>query len=419
MPSPSYESIFVARQPIFQADDAVWGYELLFRSSTTNEADITDDTAATSSVIADGLTMALEGMPENTRCLINFPEKMLLEDAGFALPHETCVIEILESVRPTKDTLAAVRRLHDAGYTIAVDDYFGQPQLVPFMELADIIKIDVLELGSDPARIDQAINTMPQHNAMLLAEKIEDNETLNSLKGLGFSLFQGFFFSKPVIIPGRKLSSNQITKLQLLSELSSGDFEPERLAEILKADPSLSYRLFRYINSVGFGLLTKITSLKRAIDMMGMIKTKQWLRTVIMADLNTTPRTSELSFMAVQRAKFLETICSIKTAGECYPDVMFICGLFSLLDAMLGIEMQEVLDSLPLDAIITEGLLGEGEIRDYLRLANLYERGLWYETGKLIRKYDLDISEVDRAYKDSWNWAQQVLINAGRKHEDQ
>lgn len=419
MPSPSYESIFVARQPIFQADETIWGYELLFRSGLHNEAGVTDDDAATSSVIADGLTMALEGMPENTRCLINFPEKMLLEDAGFALPQETCVIEILETVRPTKETLAAVRKLHDAGYTIAVDDYFGQPELIPFVELADIIKIDILELESNPGRVDRTLRSLPQHNAMLLAEKVEDNDTFNSLKELGFSLFQGFFFSKPVIIPGRKLSSNQITKLQLLGELSSGDFEPERLAQILRADPSLSYRLFRYINSVGFGLMNKVTSLKRAIDMMGMIKAKQWLRTVIIADLNTTPRTNELSFMAVQRAKFMETICSVKTAGGCYPDIMFICGLFSLLDAMLGIEMQEVLDSLPLDAIITEGLLGEGEIRDYLRLANLYERGLWYETGKLIRKYNLDISEVDRAYKESWNWAQQMLINAGHKHEDQ
>jgi len=416
MPSPSYESIFVARQPIFKADDSVWGYELLFRSGTDNVAGVVDDTAATSSVIADGLTMALEGVHEGARCLINFPENMLLEGAGFALPKETCVIEILETVRPTKEALAAVRKLHDAGYTIAVDDYFGQPELAPFIEIADIIKIDILELNSDPARIKETLKALPHNNAKLLAEKVEDNETFDALKALGFSLFQGFFFSKPVVIPGRKLSSNQITKLQLLSELSSGEFEPDRLAEILRSDPNLSYRLFRYINSVGFGMRNKVTSLKRAIDMMGMLKAKQWLRTVVMADMNTTPRTGELAFMAVQRAKFLESICSIKSQGECYPDIMFICGLFSLLDAMLGIEMQEVLDSLPLDAIITDGLLGEGDIRDYLRLAHLYERGLWYETGQLLRKHGLDMSEVDVIYKDSWNWAQHMLVNARHQH---
>ena len=406
--SSSYESIFVARQPVFRPDETVWGYELLFRSGEENVANVIDDALATSSVIADGLSMAMEGMPANARILINFPEQMLMDDVGFALPKDSCIVEILEDVRPSRKTLAAVKRLKDAGYTIAVDDYFGQPQLKPFLDLADIVKIDILELNSDVRSIAKAIENIPKDSVQLLAEKVEDSETFTSLKFLGFDLFQGYFFSKPEIIPGKKLSSNEMTKLQLLSELSSADFEPNRLAEILQSDPNLSYRLFRYINSVGFGLRTKVTSLKRAIDMMGMIQAKQWLRTAVLADMNTAPKTGELAYMSVHRAKFMESICTVRD-GECMPDTMFITGLFSLLDAMLGIEMDDILVKLPLDDVIVEGLTGEGEMHDLLDLAVHYEHGEWAKTSEKLTALNLNTLEVDALYASSKNWAQKML----------
>ena len=284
----SCEAVFIARQPVFRLDGTVWGYELLFRAGEQNIALVLDDEQATSSVIADGLSLAREGMGCSARVLINFPENMLTGDAGFALPKDVCIIEILESVEPSRATLDAVSRLKEAGYTIALDDYVGQPGLKPFLDFADIIKIDVLALNSQPACISEIIESLPD-GLTLLAEKVEDLETFNMLAELGFSLFQGFYFSKPEIIPGKKLTSNELTKLQLLSELGRFDFEPVRLAEILKSDPSLTYRLFRYINSVGLGLSQKVTSLKRALDMMGMIQAKQWLRTALVADLNTSP----------------------------------------------------------------------------------------------------------------------------------
>lgn len=403
------ESIFVARQPVFYSDETVWGYELLFRSSEENFAIITDDTQATSSVIADGLAMATEGMSGNSRILINFPEEMLLEETGFALPKENCIIEVLEGVKPSKATLRAVRKLKQAGYTVAVDDFFGQPQLKPFLDLADIIKIDILELESDPARVKAVIDKIPLENKTLLAEKVEDNETFQALKGLGFTLFQGFFFSKPEIIPGKKLTSNEMTKLQLLSELSKPDFEAAKLAEILQSDPNLSYRLFRYINSVGFGLHNKVTSLKRAVDMMGMIQAKQWIRSALMSDINPAPKAGELAYMSVHRAKFLETACLVSNAKECAPDTMFIAGLFSLLDAMLGIKLPDILDKLPLEDSVVQGLTSQGEIRDMLALAKSYEMGHWGDVAIRLKKLDMDASKADMLYAQSRNWTQKTL----------
>ena len=404
-----FESIFVARQPVFHPDETIWGYELLFRSGEENFANVTDDTQATASVIADGLTMALEGMSDKAKILINFPEQMLVEDAGFALPKERCIIEVLEDVNPNEATLSAVRRLKEAGYTIAVDDYFGQPQLKPFIDLADIVKIDILELDSDPGKIAETIKGISVKSLMLLGEKVEDVRTFEALKDMGFSLFQGFFFSKPEIIPGKKLTTNELTKLQLLTELGKENFEPGRLAEILQSDPNLSYRLFRYINSVGFGLRSKVTSLKRGIDMMGMLQAKQWLRTVIMADLNPTPKASELAYMSVHRAKFLESICASADMEKCRPDTLFITGLFSLLDAMLGVEMDDILGTLPLDDSVVKALTGEGPVHDLLSLAHSYEHGHWADTSRRLKELKMDISEADFLYARSRNWAQKML----------
>ena len=404
----SCEVVFIARQPVFHLDGTVWGYELLFRSSEQNAVHVFDDEHATSSVIVDGLSLAREGMGSSARVLINFPENMLTSGAGFALPKDVCVVEILESVQANETTLDAVLRLKEAGYTIALDDYVGQPELRPFVDLVDIVKIDVLALDSDPARIGGILESLPD-DLILLAEKVEDLETYDKLPGLGFSLFQGFFFSKPEILPGKKLTSNELTKLQLLSELAKPDFDPAKMAEILKSDPSLSYRLFRYINSAGMGLRQKVTSLKRAIDMMGMIQAKQWLMTALVADINTSPKAGELVYLAVLRAKFLEQICHDSNLKTCEPEALFMTGLFSLLDAMLGLRMEEVLGVLPLEGNVVKGLLGEGDFYELLRLASSFERAHWAEASRRLNQLGLESLQTELLYVRSRGWTQKVL----------
>ncbi|MCJ2165985.1 MULTISPECIES: HDOD domain-containing protein [unclassified Pseudodesulfovibrio] len=415
--NPSFETLFIARQPVFRSDETVWGYELLFRSNEENVAVVDNEAQATSSVIADGLALASEGINPDLKILINFPEQLLIEDAGFALPKDRCIIEILENVRAMDEVLDAARRLKDAGYTLAMDDYCGQAELKPFLELADIVKVDILALNANPGCIRSTLASIPE-GAMLLAEKVEDVATFNFLKKKKFSLFQGFFFSKPEIIPGKKLSSSIITKLQILSELSKPDLEPARLGEILRSDPSLTYRLFRYINSAGIGLQEKVSSVKRAIDMMGMLQAKQWLRSALIADFNTTPRSGELAYLAVQRAKFLESVCDSSNLDDCVPDSLFMTGLFSLLDAMLGLKMNEILKLLPLEESVEQALMGEGRLHDLLRLVSSYERGQWEETFQRLQKVGLESSQAELVYVQSRNWALKMLGSAHASSAD-
>ncbi len=245
------DSFFVARQPVFDVEKGVWGYELLFRSSSgSNVADIGDEDAATSQVIADGFGLIQEDIEEGQRLLVNFPRNMLLEGAADFLPPEVCVVEILEHVQPEPDVLEALKELKERGYVLALDDYIGQEGFEPFIELADIVKVDCLDLKPD--ELVNVVGNLKQLGVMLLAEKVEDNEMFHRCLELGFDLFQGFFFSRPEIIPGKKVSSSNLNRMQLLSSISGDDFDVDDLTEAINSDVSISYRLLKFMNSPTF-----------------------------------------------------------------------------------------------------------------------------------------------------------------------
>ena len=406
-----YEDVFVARQPIFDRKEHVWGYELLFRSSATAQtAEVSDPDMATAKVIADGFVLAHSGMEPGQRVLINFPENLLLKGAVLALPKDICVVEIQEDLEPRPDVLRALKALRRSGYTLAMDDYAGEPELEPFLDLVDIIKVDVLKLGSDENRIRKVAKTLKKYNRPLLAEKVEVLDIFGFTKDLGFGLFQGFFFKKPKVIPGKKISAGKIAKIRLLHELGKSDFEVKKLSEILHTDPSLSYRLFQYINSAGMGVRHKVESLALAVTLLGQRQLAQWLRAVIMIDLSPSKKAEELAFMSVHRARFLELVAENTDACHRSPEAMFLLGLFSLLDAMLGHSMREVMGQIPLDLELKAALIGEkNELSDWLGLLNAYERGHWEYVFTALGRKDLDMEKIDRHYVQAMAWTQRIL----------
>lgn len=405
------EMVFVARQPVMDASKGVWGYELLFRGSGDAAAAlVTDSDKATSSVIADGFVMAAEGLPLGRKVLINFPQRLLVEDAAFALPSDICVVEILEDVQPTPEVLAGLKRLKTAGYSLALDDYMGEEALEPFLGLVDIVKVDVLGLGSDREQLQRIADALHSRGVELLAEKVEDEAALDLARELGFSLFQGYFFSRPEVIPGRKVSASQISKLNLLQELSRPDFEVGKVSRYIQADLSLSYRLFRYINSVGHGVRHKVETVSRAVNLLGQRQLSQWLRAVLLSDLSPTRQAEELAFMSVHRARFLELAAEGPYRGKLSPERMFMLGLFSLLDALLGQPMNVVLEHVPLDDHGKSALRGE-ESPDlaYLDLVRSYERGHWEQAREIAQQVKLPLQTSDRLYMEAMVWTRRMF----------
>ncbi|MBU1003924.1 MAG: HDOD domain-containing protein [Proteobacteria bacterium] len=420
------ESVFVARQPIFDEQMDIWGYELLFRASgDALGAQVSDADMATAKVIADGFILASGGMKSGQRALINFPQNLIIEQFPYALPGDIAVIEILEDVRPEPAVLEALQTLKEAGYTLAMDDFMGEPELMPFVEMADILKVDILGiLGSEGvANADKLRTVMADLSGMscrLLAEKVEDNDVFKLCKELGFSLFQGYFFAKPEIIPGKKISTGEVTKIHLLKELGNPDFEVAKLSRIIQSDLSLSYRLFRYINSAGMGVRQKVESVQRALTLLGQRQISQWLRVVIMSDIAPSKKGQEVAFMSVQRARFLELLHTAAGQLHINQERLFLLGLFSMLDSLLGLPMDEILKNVPLDEELKKALQGDdSQLGSLLGLVGAYEHADWERARVLLEQCQLAPEKADRNYVEAMAWAQQLLQNEEQEQPSQ
>lgn len=403
-----YESFFVARHPIFTADLEVWGYELLFRrNETAQEAGITDGDMATSQVIADGFDVATRGLRNASKALINFPRNVLLGAAPFVLPPEQCVVEILESVRPEPQIIQACQELKKRGYLLALDDYEGHPGLEPLCEMADIIKIDIL--NKTPRQVRDIVSGVSRYKAVLVAEKVETHDVFKVCKSLGFTYFQGFFFNRPEIIPGRKLSASEVTRLKLLKELSALDTDPMRLVDIIQTDLSLSYRLLKYINSAFFGLQVQVTSIQRAVTMLGCQNLRQWLQVVILSDLNTSDRAQELVRISAQRARFLQLLASLQPTPF-DQDGMFLLGFFSLLDAILDQPMSHVLEEIPLDPAVKKALVDPASPdAAWIGLLGEMERGNWVTLRRASEQLGVPMALLGRLSADAVSWAAEIM----------
>lgn len=414
----SFEPVFVARQPIFDRRQRIWGYELLFRhSDTAAVAKFPDPDEATAKVIADGYALAAAGLPQNMKLLINFPRNLLLNDTIYALPPKVCVVEILETVLPEPlvvDALAAAKKV---GYTLALDDFVGQPGYEAFLKIADIVKVEVL--GQSRQQLASLTELLQDGKTMLLAEKVEDKETFEYLLKLGYHLFQGFYFSKPEIVPGRKISSNSLTKLQLLQELGKTDYEIKELAEIISTDVSLSYRLLNYLNSPAFSLRRHIETIHQAITILGSRSTRQWLMVIILSDLSPSPRAAVLGLQSIHRARFFQLAAeaeNVKTPHD--GERMFLLGLLSLLDLMLGHTMQEIIGNMPLDASIKAALMDQdNSCHTWLEVVRALENADWKRATELLKVCGMSQEQAARMHAAAAVWANNILHESSSTSE--
>ena len=404
-----HKAIFVARQPIFDVQEKVWAYELLFRSSAqAKTAAVTEDDLATASVIADGFSLAFSGMDKSRKAFINFPQRLLLDGSVYALPKEICVVEVLETITPTPEMVAALRRIKEHGYVIALDDYVGQPGFEDIIPLADIVKVEVL--GMEPERMRYISADLRRHGCRLLAEKVEDRATYDLTKSFGFSLFQGYFFSRPEMVTGSKVPTPVLAKMRLLRALTGEDFDVRELSQAISSDPSVSYRLLNFINSAAFSLRSKIQSIQQALTLLGKQQIKQWFLAVIISDFDSSSKVQEAAFSSLQRARYLESMAKLLDDRAFPPESLFLMGLFSKLDVLLGQPMNKLLENIPLDKEVEAALLSKPTpYWSWLSLVEDIEIGDWEDVEEFLENRGLDRETSAVNYSESISWTQTLL----------
>ena len=396
--------LYAARQPILNAQKELFGYELLFRDGVKNVFPYIDDNQATSKMVA-GLqfNLGLEELTQNKPGFIKFTQETLLEGYPLALPPEHLVIEILETVKPGKKLLACCEELKQKGYTIALDDYEHQLVWKHFYPLTDIIKIDYqLTSLAEIKQIIEAISPFPQ--IKLLAEKVETIEEFNQAKDLGFSYFQGYFFSKPEVITSSALEAGQMTLLNLMSEIASDDFDVNKITQVFESDVSLSFKLLRYAQSPFFKRTQVVENLKQAIVLLGQDELRRFVSVLFSAQI-TSNKPTELSVMAMTRAKFCENLC-INSNRITDKSSAFLVGMLSLVDALLDTSLNDLLDKLPLSDSIRDALLEQkGSLAPLLACCPYAERGDWQQLEGMSNQLNIEIDNILMSYSQAMIWS--------------
>lgn len=401
--------VFVARQPIFNRQQKVYGYELLYRLGMDNfyNNPAGDGDRATSEVIANSfLLIGLDALTGGKRAFINFTENLLKNEVATILPKEVVAIEILENIEVDDKVVNACIKLKKLGYPLVLDDFVLDERFKPLVGLADIIKIDFMEC--DIREKMDVIRRFGSAGVQLLAEKVETTEMFKEAFEMGYSYFQGYFFSRPIILTGQDIPGYKINYLQALEEVNRPEMDFDRLEGIIKRDVSLSYKLLKYINSAAFGFRSKIDSIKHALVLLGIQEIKNWVSLIILRGMGED-KPDEITTSSILRAKFGELIAPKVGLQERSSD-LFLMGMFSMIDALISRPMTDILDELPIAEDIKRALLGkECRYLDLYELILAYEKGNWEEFSALAARIKLDEAEVPKIYLQSLAWANQVM----------
>jgi len=404
--------VVVARQAIFDRQQKVYGYELLFRSDIlSNGFDGTEAAVATMQVLSNLLAIGAKQLLGGKKAFVNFDHRLLRQNMHLAFPADSIVIELLETIVPTCDFLSLCRSIQQQGYSLALDDFTGQPELAPVAEIANVIKVD-MRLSSREEQ-ERLLQTYKPRGIHMLAEKVETYNEFEWARRMGYDLFQGYFFARPAVVQGRQISVVNATCLQLLREMQKADLDYRLLRELIRKDTSLTYQLLRYVNSALFARREKILSITRALGLLGEERIRRWVSLATLTALGTN-KPSELVKLSLVRAHFCEKLAQLTGIGS--PNDAFLLGMFSLLDALIDQSLDEALRSVELGEEIAGALLGIGREEDFLtrlyRLIGSFEQGNWDQVERLSRGWGISTAAIGQAYIDSAGWAEQVVHEA-------
>jgi c-di-GMP-related signal transduction protein len=404
---------FMARQPIFDSARNVYAYELLFRSSAENFFGASQLDVAVASTADNFFLFGLDRLTQGHRAFVNCTRDFLVRDYPTLLPRDRTVIELLETIRIDDQLIAACQRLKDSGYVIALDDFTDAPEWAPLIPLADFIKVDVL--ATPPEEQVRLAKKFRGANARLLAEKVETYDVFQRTRDRGYTYFQGYFFSRPEMLTRHDIPANKLNYLRVLQAANRPRINLDEIANGIKAEPSLSYRLLRYLNSSAFYFASQVSSIPHALRLLGERDARKWISLVAIACMGED-KPQELIVLPLIRARFCELLAPVARLAGSSND-LFLVGLLSAMDAILDMEMADVLNEIAIAAEIREALLGQtNRLRRIFDIAFMYEMGSWERLEETTQKLGISDEVVSEMFFQSVDWAKGILT--GRQSDE-
>lgn len=404
--------IFIARQPIYDRNQSVYGYELLYRNGNIhNSADKNGDRETLDVLVNSFFNFDIEELTYRKFCFINFTEKLLISGIPANFPPQQLVIEVLETISPSDEVVKACKNYKRLGYTIALDDFVLDEehkhllQLLPFI---DIIKIDY---PSTPAQAREKILRIKKvYPIKLLAEKVETERDYLEAYKEGFDLFQGYFFNKPMILSKREIPASFFSRMALINEIKRPEPDIFRITTIIENDLSLSYNILRMINK-HFARKNKIQSIGQAIVLLGLKEIQRWIFILSLRESaeEQDEITKEVLHTSLVRAKFCEFFAK-DTLKEEKGDPFFLTGMFSLIDTILHVPMEKIVADLPLQECVTEALLGRSnKQRNVLEIIIAIERADWDRISAFSSDFKIEENQIFSTYMKALRWANELV----------
>ena len=408
--------IFLGRQPIFNIEEQVVAYELLYRNTETNSFPQVNPDHATLDVLVNAfVTMGVEDVANGKPCFVNFTENLLLGKLPDYLEPSKIVLEILENVTITEQLIERIKQLHASGYKIALDDFILQPHYqdlyAELFQYVHYIKIDFLFTPTvERMQTEERIKASYPH-IQLLAEKVETRRQYEIAVQSGYSLFQGYFFEQPQVVKSRDIPANTLQYFQIVALLREDEPNINKIAESIEVDIALSYKLLQIVNMSPKRKKAKVRSIKQAVVMVGLAELGKWVYLLALREFphqeqNDTYK--QLLFSSLYRGKVCERLAEnhfLKNASE-----YFLLGLFSLIDTILRMPMHEVLGQLPLSEEIILTLSNHHtELSDYLHLSIAMDKADFQKIEHYAKQLNLSMEVVHQIHEDVYLWVKDTF----------
>lgn len=403
-------SIYVARQPIFELGRGLYGYELLYRrDADANHADGVSAGSMSAEVIVHALLgIGLRSIAGAGRAFVNFSRTQLVDRSWELFDRDSVVIELLETVECDAETIGACRALVGAGYTLALDDYVYADESRPLLDLASIVKLDIL--NRTPEQIAAMARQLQPAGVRLLAERVETATIRDVCVDAGYELFQGYLFSRPETLTKTDVSAGQLAIMRILNLLQDPETRDTALDAAFQNDLALAYKLLRIVNAASVGG-SGIKSIPHAIRLIGREALHRWLSVILVTSLGQKGDVShEIALAAVTRARMCELVVA-ESLGNREAGSAFIVGLLSLLDVLLEVPMDRVLTRLELSDDVRGALLERGgPLAGPLQLVEAYEKANWDAAQSFALEGKLPAETLPELYKNALKWASDRLI---------
>ena len=378
-PSASNEfgvrDFYLGRQPILDANNALFGYELLFRNSVAGGASFVSGLSATAAVIAHAGQLGLDRAIGDALAFLNVDAEVLMSDIFAFLPREKVVLELVESVEATDAVLVRMSQLKGHGFRFALNGVASiTPNVERLLPLVDFVKFDMRQV-MQVSTAAVVVRCRREHKK-LMAEKVETRAQYERVRDFGFDYFQGYYFAKPTVIAGRKLTPSQLAVMELM-KLVTSDAENIEIERAVKRDVTLAINLLRLVNTPAVGLRHKVDSVSQALIVLGRRQLERWLQILLYADPQQRSHSaSPLLMLATTRGKLLELLAKrLRPAQRNVADVAFTVGIMSLMDALFGVPMAEILEQIPVIDEVKDALTSRrGFFGELLKLAESIEQ---------------------------------------------